>query len=135
MCGIFGLWNFEGAKGSHLLKASELLKHRGPDDEGFTVFENGKSQTFSGLDSADQASEKLTTDASTPCAFLHRRLAILDLSPAGHQPMAHPQQNIHIVFNGEIYNFRELIAEYKLDVKTGTDTELILLLYAKIGTD
>lgn len=134
MCGIFGLWNFEGAKGSHLLKASELLKHRGPDDEGFTVFENEVPKSFAGEDSAGQNFEKLSADSTISRAFLHRRLAILDLSPAGHQPMAHPKRNIHIVFNGEIYNYLELIAEYNLDVRTGTDTEMILLLYAKIGT-
>ncbi|NEN25793.1 asparagine synthase (glutamine-hydrolyzing) [Cryomorpha ignava] len=134
MCGIFGLWNFAGAKGSNLLKASDLLRHRGPDDEGFTVFEKGQPESFSGADSAESKFEKLNIDSSTPCALLHRRLSILDLSPAGHQPMVHPTKNIHIVFNGEIYNYRELIAEHKLEVKSGTDTEMILLLYAKIGT-
>lgn len=134
MCGIFGVWNFDGVKGSHLKNASELLRHRGPDDEGFTVFSENAATNFSGLDSAAAKSEKLDANNPITCALLHRRLAILDLSPAGHQPMAHPRRNIHIVFNGEIYNFRELIAEYQLNVKTGTDTEMILLLYEKIGT-
>ncbi len=61
--------------------------------------------------------------------------SILDLSAAGHQPMSLESEKLHIVFNGEIYNYRELIDQYKLDVKTSTDTEMILLLYAKIGAE
>ncbi len=99
------------------------------------VFENKQPKSFSGLDSAEEKFERLNGQSDTPCALLHRRLSILDLSPAGHQPMSLEKQNIHIVFNGEIYNFRALISEYNLDVKTSTDTEMILLLYAKIGTE
>lgn len=134
MCGIFGIWNIK-SHGSDLLKASQLLRHRGPDDEGFLVFDNDVPKSYSGLDSTDQATEKLTPESKITSAFLHRRLSILDLSAAGHQPMSHPNRKLHLIFNGEIYNYRELIDTYQLDVKTGTDTEVILLLYAKIGSE
>ncbi len=135
MCGIFGVWNFKEVKGSHLLHASQLLRHRGPDDEGFLVFEKESAKPFGGSDSADQSCEKLHRESEITGAMLHRRLSILDLSPAGHQPMAHPNGKLFLVFNGEIYNYRELIAKYDLKVKTGTDSEMILLLYAKIGIE
>jgi asparagine synthase (glutamine-hydrolysing) len=66
----------------------------------------------------------------------HRRLAILDLSDAGLQPMSTPDRRYWIVFNGEIYNFREIRADLEaqgLTFRTGTDTEVILLLYAHRG--
>ena len=135
MCGIFGIWNVKDAKGSHLLKASDLLKHRGPDDEGILVFENNIPKPYSGLASANGDSERINSEAATPNALLHRRLSILDISPAGHQPMSLENRKVHIVFNGTIYNFRELTAQYNLHPKSQSDTEVILLLYAKIGTE
>ena len=135
MCGIFGIWNFKNTRGNHLLKASALLRHRGPDDEGFLVFHGGKPATFSGPDSAEKTHPQLAQESEVSSALLHRRLSILDLSPAGHQPMSDNTCKLHLVFNGEIYNYRELIEAYQLDVKTGTDTEMIVLLYAKIGVE
>jgi asparagine synthase (glutamine-hydrolysing) len=71
-------------------------------------------------------------------AFGFRRLAILDLSPAGHQPMASSDGGFWIIFNGEIYNYSELRAEllgYGHQFKTGTDTEVILAAYQQWGTE
>ena len=135
MCGIFGIWNVKDATGSHLLKASELLKHRGQDDEGILVFENNIPKSYLGLASANGESEKINPEIPILNALLHRRLSILDTSPAGRQPMSLVHQKIHIIFNGTIYNFRELIAQYKLEPITQSDTEMILLLYAKLGTE
>ncbi len=134
MCGIFGVWNFNSVKGSHLHHASVLLRHRGPDDEGFSVFSDHEAKAFGGKDTTTPGLTRLPDDMPCPNAFLHRRLAILDLSANGHQPMKAAERNIHIVFNGEIYNFKELIAIHSLEVHTGTDTEVVLQLYTKMGT-
>lgn len=88
MCGIAGI--IEYAKSSSginqsLLKAmSDIISHRGPDDEG----------------------QWISPDCEAGFAF--RRLAIIDLSPAGHQPMSTPDGRFTIAFNGEIYNHRDL---------------------------
>src|SRR5207248_2515933 len=87
-------------------------RHRGPDDEG--------------VESFDVCGRFL--------ALGHRRLSILDLSPAGHQPMRNPDTGDWIVFNGEIYNFLELRAELEKcgdAFRTRCDTEVILKAYAR----
>ena len=83
------------------------IAHRGPDDEGFYI-----------KDSA---------------ALGHRRLSIIDLSSAGHQPMSDDGGKIWITFNGEIYNYVELKKELDGDWRTATDTEVILFGYKKFG--
>ena len=133
MCGIFGVWNKSEITGRHLLEASALLRHRGPDDEGFTIFNADGARHFSGTDSV-VGLPLLQSTTSCANALLHRRLSILDLSEKGHQPM-HLENRYYLVFNGEIYNFRTLIESYDLNVTTGTDTEVILLLYAQLGMD
>lgn len=135
MCGIFGVWNFKGVNGHTLRKASSMLRHRGPDDEGFLLVRDGKALSYSGDDTAVDNLEPLPEYLPSPNALLHRRLSILDLSPKGHQPMRHSDREIYITFNGEIYNFQELREQYKLPTQTVTDTEVILLLYAKIGEE
>jgi len=110
MCGIAGY--FGSGSQEILAKMTNALRHRGPDDEGFYL----DGQVGLG----------------------HRRLSIIDLSPAGHQPMSNDGQDIWLVFNGEIYNFRELRQElisqgYKF--KSNSDTEVIINLYAAIGVE
>ncbi len=110
MCGIAGY--FGQGDQEILEKMTKTLRHRGPDDEGFYL--------------ADKV------------GLGHRRLAIIDLSSAGHQPMSNEQKNIWLVFNGEIYNFRELRQElisqgYKF--KSNSDTEVIINLYATEGVE
>jgi asparagine synthase (glutamine-hydrolysing) len=71
-------------------------------------------------------------------ALGHGRLAIIDLSPAGHQPMTDPSGNIWITFNGEIYNWREKRAELErqgIEFRTRSDTEVLLALYVRYGDD
>jgi len=112
MCGIAGVVLNKKSNIKELEEAIRKInisqKNRGPDDEGFFIFEDG--------------------------VFGHRRLSILDLSKKGHQPMNF--QDFLITFNGEIYNFLELKKElekkgYKFE--TRTDTEVILALYAEYG--
>ena len=88
MCGIAGIVEYAVSdSGIHLelLKSmSDVIQHRGPDDEGQWISPSRKA------------------------GFAFRRLAIIDLTPAGHQPMSTPDGRFTIVFNGEIYNFQEI---------------------------
>lgn len=108
MCGIAGILNFNQAPVSfNQIKAmTDVLAYRGPDGEG--QFVEG-------------------------CIGLgHRRLAIIDLSPAGHQPMQTANARFTIVYNGEVYNFNELKAELESlghQFHTSTDTEVVLKAY------
>ncbi len=112
MCGITGIFNFNGEPASPVIlsKMAGAIAHRGPDGEGFY------------------------TDG---CMGLgHRRLAILDLSPAGHQPMMTQDRRYTISYNGEIYNFQELKAELETlgyQFNSRTDTEVVLNAYAEWG--
>jgi asparagine synthase (glutamine-hydrolysing) len=88
---------------ARLERMTAALRHRGPDDRGTWV--------------------------SSRAALGHRRLAIIDLSAAGHQPMATDGGSVQVAFNGEIYNFRELRAELErkgCDFVSASDTEVIL---------
>lgn len=114
MCGIVGIFNTNGAPVSPaiLRKMSDAISHRGPDGEGFYT------DSFVGLG--------------------HRRLAIIDPSPAGHQPMITENGSVCITYNGEVYNFRELRAELEASGYTfhsNTDTEVVLNAFHKWGTE
>lgn len=114
MCGIIGIYNLNGEPVSpvDLRKMTDAIAHRGPDSEGFYT------DSFIGLG--------------------HRRLAIIDLSPAGHQPMLTQDGQCGIVYNGEVYNFQELRAELESlghQFRSRTDTEVVLNAYAEWGTE
>ena len=129
MCGINGIIRFDnkGILKEEIDKMNKAIKHRGPDDEGVFIF-NNKNYSIS---------------------LGHVRLAILDLSEKGHQPMGYnveedkiiysdkdlDKADIIIVYNGEIYNYLELKEKFNLKTETGTDTEIILKLYEKLGFD
>ena len=88
MCGIVGIATASVGKcGEWLVRGRDAMAHRGPDDAGVWW---SRDQTV---------------------GFGHRRLAIIDLSPAGHQPMQDATGQLTIVLNGEIYNFRDLRRE------------------------
>jgi asparagine synthase (glutamine-hydrolysing) len=117
MCGIAGTLGLsEETAQASLLAMRRALNHRGPDDQGI---------------------EYIPARAGSPGVGLaHTRLAIVDLSPAGHQPMAGPSRGTWIVFNGEIYNFRELgreLLQAGATFCTRTDTEVILRAYEAFG--
>ena len=113
MCGIYGIVDPQGAVDrNRLVRARDRLAHRGPDDAGLWISPSGT------------------------VALAHRRLAIIDLSPGGHQPMATPDGRCVIVFNGEIYNYRELRAVLEaagVSFRTASDTEVILAAYQTWG--
>jgi asparagine synthase (glutamine-hydrolysing) len=138
MCGIAGIVSKSGVNTSTLSRISETLRHRGPDDEGFYI-SNSEEYFLKGNDTVkgyDSLSHILSFDRteSFPLALVHRRLSIIDLSRAGHQPME--LNHLVIVFNGEIYNYREIRTELKKEgftFRTESDTEVILAAYVHWG--
>lgn len=112
MCGIAGIYNFSGkqVEKSALASMAASLAHRGPDGEGFFIEEN--------------------------IGLGHRRLAIIDLTPAGHQPMETNDGRYVISYNGEVYNFQAIRKELELlgiSFKSKTDSEVVLNAYAHWG--
>ncbi|MBD2538445.1 asparagine synthetase B, partial [Coleofasciculus sp. FACHB-SPT36] len=115
MCGITGFWDISRQKSALEMQAiaqkmSDALLHRGPDDGGAWV------------------------DAAAGIALGHRRLAIVDLSPQGHQPMVSVNGRYIIVFNGEIYNFLDLRRELERlghRFRGGSDTEVMLAAFSE----
>jgi len=111
MCGINGTYGLADA--SVISAMNDAVRHRGPDDEG------------------------LFCDSTRQIALGHRRLSILDLTSAGHQPMAYASGRYRVVYNGEIYNYRELRKELEVvghSFKSDSDTEVLLAAYAEWGS-
>ncbi|MBU3917552.1 asparagine synthase (glutamine-hydrolyzing) [bacterium] len=115
MCGIVGIISKNPQTQRDWLSAgSDAMMHRGPDDSGEWWAEDGR------------------------VGLAHRRLSIIDLSSAGHQPMVDPSGTLIIVFNGEIYNFTELREELSakgVNFRSHSDTEVILAAYSEWGMD
>ena len=143
MCGILSVVNLRGkSSGVNLIDATGIIKHRGPDDEGFLTWVPGQQpEVWAGDDTATSTKNhwnynKLSPDARFKVGFGHRRLSILDLSPAGHQPMVYQKAGLAITFNGEVYNYLEIKAE--LDrlghwFTSTSDTEVILHAWEEWG--
>jgi asparagine synthase (glutamine-hydrolysing) len=115
MCGIFGILARNAQIPDGVLeRGTQSLAHRGPDDSG-TI---------------------LLRDSGDEIGLGNRRLAILDLSPLGHQPMHDPETGNWIVYNGEIYNFRDVRCELEnagTTFASHSDTEVLLKAYARWG--
>lgn len=108
MCGICGIWN--NPDEASVKRMVDAMEHRGPDDFGVYI------------------------DPKVGLGMT--RLSIIDTSPSGHQPMATPDRQIWIVFNGEIYNFKEeraLLEKKGYTFKSSSDTEVVLYLYQEYG--
>jgi asparagine synthase (glutamine-hydrolysing) len=114
MCGICGQFNFQRPKSVEretIVRMARSIAHRGPDDEGYFT--------------------------AGPIGLGFRRLSIIDLA-GGHQPMSDAEETVWIIFNGEIYNYRELRAELQSkghQFGTNSDTEVIVHGYKEWGTD
>ena len=145
MCGIYGIWHRHGNRVdvAALERATNYLRHRGPDDEGYLLMDTRTASDVlaRGRDTVgalDLPNIHEYTQEAVDLAFGFRRLAILDLSPAGHQPMSCRDRRFWLVFNGEIYNYRELRSELipkGYTFQSETDTEVILAAYAEWGID
>jgi asparagine synthase (glutamine-hydrolysing) len=113
MCGIAGIVSTTPiVLETRLQPMVEAQRHRGPDDAG------------------------LWSDSL--CGLGHRRLSIIDLSPAGHQPLSNRDGTLWVTFNGEIYNFQELRARLESlghSFRTRTDIEVLVEAYEQWGTD
>ncbi len=138
MCGIAGITG-KNVKLEWIHKMTNALKHRGPDDEGYLLANtnNGYIEERIGDDSTISGLKHIMDPSNQVNLLLgHRRLSILDPSPAGHQPM---EYNGHwIIHNGEIYNYIELRDKLKkkgYKFNTNTDTEVILAAYKEWGYD
>jgi asparagine synthase (glutamine-hydrolysing) len=114
MCGIAGQYNFqrrEPVDRETIVRMARSIAHRGPDDEGYFI--------------------------SSPVGLGFRRLSIIDLA-GGHQPMSDAERTVWLIFNGEIYNYRELRAELQgkgHQFRTNSDTEVIIHGYKEWGTN
>ena len=143
MCGIFGIWDLTGAPVdlARVHRATSAIRHRGPDDEGYLLANtSAATATSSGGRDTDPRLSLSSLDRYQSehfdLVFGFRRLSIIDLSPAGHQPMASADRKRWIVFNGEIYNYQELrteLAGLGHEFRTATDTEVMLAAYAQWG--
>ncbi|HKO19091.1 MAG TPA: hypothetical protein VJU82_09410, partial [Acidobacteriaceae bacterium] len=121
MCGIAGLVSAsldEHELSERVRRMTEVIRHRGPDGCGVRTFGSGRK--------------------STAVSLGHRRLAIIDLSDAGLQPMSNEDGSVWVVFNGEIYNFAELRADLLARghrFRSATDTEVLVHLYEEHGPE
>ncbi len=145
MCGIAGIYHLNGktVDQQKLLQMTRLIRHRGPDDEGFVLAQSATGKTLAcyhdeTIPEKKQTLTRLLNDFKADLALGFRRLSILDLSPGGHQPMQSADGRFTIVFNGEVYNYLELRAELEqqgFSFNSGTDTEVILTAYQAWGVD
>lgn len=143
MCGIAGWWAVDGAPLAleRVQAATHRMRHRGPDDEGYLLVDtrSGRHVHAAGPDTVPAVPATPLADVAGEAfdlALGFRRLAIVDPSPAGHQPMAAADGSVWIAFNGEVYNYRELRAELAgrgHRFRSDGDTEVILAAYLEWG--
>lgn len=142
MCGIVSLLAIDGSPidPTQLLRASDAIAHRGPDDEGFLLGGpavtprrfGGPASMLAGLDPVAAA----RPEAGYTVGLANRRLAIIDLTSAGHGPMPGAADAVWLTYNGEVYNYRELRDELQALGHTfqgHTDTEVVLEAYLEWG--
>jgi asparagine synthase (glutamine-hydrolysing) len=127
VCGIVGICDLknDSVDADQLRAMTETMVHRGPDDRGVVLFGHGEV-----LDLERRRIEE--NSAQFSLGFGHRRLAIIDLSRAGHQPMTNEDQTVWITYNGEVYNYLEIRKELigkGHSFRSNTDTEVVLHAY------
>lgn len=137
MCGISGFFSLKDKIDLfEYYHAHNLLKHRGPDDEGFIASCDNDLKNYRGMDTIPYYNnfDLLTELNETNLVLGHRRLSIIDLSEKGHQPFKY--EHLTIVFNGEIFNYVEIKKDLiKLGYKfyTDSDTEVLIFAYHAYG--
>jgi asparagine synthase (glutamine-hydrolysing) len=151
MCGIAGFLSPAAIPATPIAGMSRVLHHRGPDDEGFMLLQSPSSQPVlcggrdtpadiyrSGFSYAPRRHIDECKGMPVSLAFGHRRLSIVDLTAAGHQPMCSRDLRYWMVYNGEIYNHIELREELEglgYEFASHADTEVILAAYSLWGAD
>ena len=136
MCGITGYFSTNGVRFDTFASANNMIRHRGPDDFGYLVLNRSFSVSSPKSEALSDLDANFSEQAIGVLGF--RRLAIIDLSSKGHQPMSYHDGRYWIIFNGEIYNYLELRAELQAKgyrFSSGTDTEVILASYMEWGVD
>ncbi|MEK6767302.1 MAG: asparagine synthetase B, partial [Planctomycetota bacterium] len=123
MCGVCGKLSYGNkiVDEALLKRMCKSLAFRGPNDEGVFVRSNSKSQA-----------------SKVQVGLGHTRLSVIDLSDAGHQPMCNEEETIWLVYNGEVYNFKEIRIELEAKghrFRSNTDSEVIIHLYEEEGID
>jgi len=152
MCGIIAIVSFKNHSHnlSKLPEMAGMIRHRGPDDEGYALFdvEYSNYKIYFGKDTPKDVIDSNFKFAPKnryqypgerfSVGLAHRRLSIIDLTSAGHQPMCDESGRYWIVFNGEIYNFEEIKKELKkvgYSFFSSCDTEVILKSYMAWGKE
>ena len=139
MCGIAGIY-LSGDKNSlkisseTIIRMSDSIKHRGPDDYGYYITDKKNNSSFGHLTTKQLSKLK----NSWSLLLGHRRLSIIDLSEKGRQPMSDEEGRFWITYNGEIYNYVELKEELVKkghNFKTSTDTEVVINAYKEWGKE
>jgi asparagine synthase (glutamine-hydrolysing) len=147
MCGISAIFSNKSVCLSELKDITDIIRHRGPDDEGYICFNDEKIYILGGTDTpsltykselsyAPEGSINDLEKTNFHIGLGHRRLAILDISTAGHQPLSYLNGRYWIVFNGEIYNYleiREELISFGYEFVSHSDTEVILAAYHHWG--
>ncbi len=142
MCGITGWINIAGGFNKQTFyNMTNVIRHRGPDDEGYTFVTQKDIHHLSGKDTKVRNLIDINgfnDDASVFLAFGHRRLSIIDLSVAAHQPFSSDDESVILTFNGEIYNYLELREELREKgycFSTTSDTEVLMKAYLEWGEE
>jgi asparagine synthase (glutamine-hydrolysing) len=147
MCGIAGIVNLGNTKSDlvpHITSMTARMRPRGPDDEGYLLVDAAQRRVWAyGGDDTPRQPDGLphirqAAGLNVHIAFGHRRLRILDLSFRGHQPMADASSRFWIIFNGEIYNFKEIRSQLQTQghhFASETDTEVVLHAFMEWGID
>lgn len=152
MCGIIAIISFKNHRHnlSRLDKMAKMITHRGPDDEGYALFDI-HSESYSILYGDDTPRDVIGAgfhyspvhrfkypSESFTIGLAHRRLSIIDLTSSGHQPMCDETGRYWITYNGEVYNFKEIRKELinrGYNFSSNTDTEVVLKSYIEWGID
>lgn len=148
MCSIAGIINLKGRPVDHSLlrKMNNRLRHRGPDDEGYVLIQQGARSwaEYSGCDSPGQIRDAYTMMPGPQDRHLfniglaHRRFAIVDPTPEGHQPFFDSERICCVLFHGEIHNYVELrdaLMKLGHTFRSASDTEVIVEAYKAWGVD
>lgn len=142
MCGICGFFDSLNSQVPPLAisRMTNVLRHRGPDDEGYIAVSTreGIVTPLRGKDSRVSFPNISDFTGRANLYMAHRRLAIIDTSPAGHQPMSYDNENLWITYNGELYNYQALYRDLSSlghRFKTQTDTEVLLAAYEEWGIE
>jgi len=143
MCGIAGVYHVDGrsVENLHLMKMTNLVRHRGPDDEGYVLINTSDNnhKALCGSDTVPgkrEDSNAILSGYKGNLGMGFRRLSILDLTESGHQPMGLYDGAYWIVFNGEVYNYQEIrkeLIQLGISFHSDTDTEVILQAYVMWG--